>query len=309
MARNSRPDPLPRITAEIPSLPARAPGTHKGQVGRVAILAGSRGMSGAACLAAMGALRGGAGLVRVVSPASVQPIVAAHEPSAMTVPVPEDEQGCLAERGLDEVLEALAWGTIAAVGPGLGQTDAVRRIVSAVLKELPHALILDADGLNNMAAIPQWWTLRQGRPTIITPHPGEMARLRKGAGLPDKPIGDDDDSRLSVAAEFARLAGVTVVLKGHRTVVCTSDEAYFNTTGNPGMATGGMGDVLTGFLAALLGQHLSPFDAARLGVYCHGLAADRAARQVAPIGYLAREVADALPAALAQGSRPPIGFK
>jgi NAD(P)H-hydrate repair Nnr-like enzyme with NAD(P)H-hydrate dehydratase domain len=166
-----------------------------------------------------------------------------------------------------------------------------------------------------------------------------MARLRKGARLPEL-VGDSDETRRRIAHEYACLAGVTVVLKGHRTVVCTpatgegggrhespfrpptvvctpaAGEAtdgpalhYINTTGNPGMATGGMGDVLTGLIAALLAQGMSAFDAARLGVFVHGLAADRCAKQIAPIGYLAHDVADALPAALHEASRPRMGFK
>jgi NAD(P)H-hydrate epimerase len=119
----------------------------------------------------------------------------------------------------------------------------------------------------------------------------------------------DDAARLAAAHEYACFADATVVLKGHRTVVCTAEQAYINTTGNPGMATGGMGDVLTGLIAALLGQGLSAFDAARLAVHAHGLAADRLAKAVAPFGYLAREVADAIPAALADATRPRLGFK
>jgi len=134
-----------------------------------------------------------------------------------------------------------------------------------------------------------------------------MARLRRGAGW-DTVADQTDEARLATAFEFARLSGTTVVLKGHRSVVCTPDEAYVNTSGNPGMATGGMGDVLTGLIGALLGQGLSAFDAARLAVYCHGAAADQCAQQTAPIGYLAREVADALPATLARASRPSVGF-
>ena len=135
-----------------------------------------------------------------------------------------------------------------------------------------------------------------------------MARLRKAAGLADL-RGDDDNTRLRIAHEYACYAGAAVVLKGHRTVVCTRDRAYVNTTGNPGMATGGMGDVLTGLIAALLGQALDAFDAARLGVYCHGLAADICATRIGPVGYLARDVAEMLPVALARSANARMGFK
>jgi NAD(P)H-hydrate epimerase len=135
-----------------------------------------------------------------------------------------------------------------------------------------------------------------------------MARLREAAGLPEL-MGSDDDTRLRIAHEYAQLTGLTVVLKGHRTVVCTPNEAYVNTTGNPGMATGGMGDVLTGLIAALLAQGLNAYDGARLAVHCHGLAADMCAKRIGPVGYLARDVAETLPAALARASNARIGFK
>jgi hydroxyethylthiazole kinase-like uncharacterized protein yjeF len=302
--------PPPTPTSDVPTLPPRDDATHKGQVGRVAIIAGSRGMSGAACLSGLGALRGGAGLVRVLSPASVQPIVAASDPCLMTVPLPETENGHLKREKQAVLLEdSLRWATVLAVGPGIGQHDELAEVVRHVLDVFRGPLVIDADGLNNVApAGPGVWSARRSRPTILTPHPGEMARLRKAAGLADL-SGDDDQTRLRIAHEYACCAGVTVVLKGHRTVVATRDEAYVNTTGNPGMATGGMGDVLTGFIAALLGQGLGPFDAARLGVYCHGLAADLCAKRIGPVGYLARDVAEMLPAALARASGLRMGFK
>ena len=298
----------PKLTAEVPGLPPRAPETHKGQAGHVAIIAGSRGMSGAAVLSGVGALRGGAGLVRVCCPAAIQPIVAASEPSLMTVPLPDDANGRLSLASPAGHID-LDWPHVLAIGPGLGQNRTLPGLVQALLAAFERPMVVDADGLNNLATLPgNVWQARAGRPTVITPHPGEMARVREAAGLP-RLHGDDDMTRLRIAHEYAEYAGVTVVLKGHRTIVCTADDAYVNTTGNPGMATGGMGDVLTGLIAALLGQGLPAFDAARLGVYCHGLAGDRCKHEVAPIGYLAREVADHLPAALADTSQPRIGFR
>jgi len=302
--------PPPTPTSDVPTLPPRDDATHKGQVGRVAIIAGSRGMSGAACLSGLGALRGGAGLVRVLSPASVQPIVAASDPCLMTVPLPETESGQIKRETRALVLEdSLRWATVVAIGPGIGQLDELAWVVRDVLDMFGGALVVDADGLNNVApGGPGVWSARRNRPTVLTPHPGEMARLRKSAGLGDL-SGDDDQTRLRIAHEYACCADVTVVLKGHRTVVATREAAYVNTTGNPGMATGGMGDVLTGFIAALLGQGLGPFDAARLGVHCHGLAADLCAKRIGAVGYLARDVAEMLPAALAQVSGLRMGFK
>jgi hydroxyethylthiazole kinase-like uncharacterized protein yjeF len=303
----TKPKQPPTPTSEVPPLPQRRDTTHKAEVGRIAVVAGSHGMSGAACLSALGALRGGAGLVRVCCVQSILPIVAASEPCLMTVALAEDAEGRICPEAIPLLLESLKWADVAAIGPGLGQSDGVAEVVSAVLAGFDRPLVIDADGLNTIAPLPQWWSKRQARATVITPHPGEMARLRKGAGL-DGGSEQTDEARLATAFEFARVSGTTVVLKGHRTVVCTPDEAYVNTSGNPGMATGGMGDVLTGLIAALLGQGLSAFDAARLAVYCHGAAADQCAQQIAPVGYLAREVADALPAALARASRPSVGF-
>jgi NAD(P)H-hydrate epimerase len=291
-------------------LPPRPDATHKGQVGHVAIIAGSRGMSGAACLSALGALRGGAGLVRVLTPASVQPIVAASNPCLMSAPLPETDTGQIAREAWPLIRDdTLGWADVVAIGPGLGQSADGTGLVSQVLNDYRGPAVVDADGLNNLAgAGVAAWSRRKNRPTVLTPHPGELNRLLRGAGL-DELSGADDDTRLARAHAYARATQTTVVLKGHRTVVCTPDEAYVNTTGNPGMATGGMGDVLTGFIAALLGQGSSAFDAARLGVYCHGLAADLCAKNIGPIGYLARDVAEMLPAALAHAASSRIGFK
>ena len=298
----------PKLTTEVPGRPPRAPETHKGQAGHVALIAGSRGMSGAAVLSALGALRGGAGLVRVYCPASIQAIVAGSEPCLMTVPLPEDVDGRLSLASHAGPID-LDWPDVLALGPGLGQNATLPNLIQSILVGCNRPLVVDADGFNNLATLPgNVWQSRAGRSTVITPHPGEMARLRRAAGLPEL-RGDDDETRVRIAHEYATYAGVTVVLKGHRTVVCTADEAYINTSGNPGMATGGMGDVLTGLIAALLGQGLSAFDAGRLGVFCHGLAADHCKREIAPIGYLARDVADALPGALADASQPRIGFR
>ncbi len=298
---------LPALTDDVPGLPGRPPTMHKGQAGRVAIVAGSRGMSGAAVLSALGALRGGAGLVRVYCPLSIQPIVAAGEPCLMTVALPEDGEGQAARPPTAPF--DLSWANVVAIGPGLGQRGRVADLVAEVLAAFPGPVVVDADGLNTVAprgaAV---WSTRAGRATVITPHPGEMARLRTGLGLPPT-TGEDDETRLRIAHEFVTQAGVTVVLKGHRTVVCTAGQAYVNATGNAGMATGGMGDVLTGLIAALLAQGLGPFDAARLGVHVHGRAADHCAREIGAVGFLARDVAEAIPRALQDASRPRIGFR
>lgn len=282
---------------ELPRLPGRAPTAHKGEMGRVAIVAGSREMPGAACLAVRGALRGGAGLVRVFTPQSAFPIVAAAEMCAMTTPLDEDAEGRISASATDRLLSQLGWADVVALGPGLGKSDGLTKLVLELVARVEGPLVLDADGLNAVAREKEWWS-RRSAPTIVTPHPGEMARLRAGAG-DVATHGSDQQARLLAAAGFARRTGMVVVLKGHRTVVCDSDSSFVNTTGNPGMATGGMGDVLTGLIAALIGQGIKPFKAACLAVHCHGAAGDALAERVGRVGYLAREAADGIPAVLA----------
>lgn len=280
-------------------LPPRQSDAHKGDAGRVGIVAGSVGMSGAAVLAGLGALRGGAGLVRIHTPMSIQPIVAASEPSYMTVALREDAEGQAAagaDRGID-----FAWCDVLAAGPGLGRSTGLARFLTALLRRVAGTLILDADGLNNLAPkIGAALAARRGRPTVVTPHPGEMARLWAGLGHGPAASWDSDATRRRVAEEFSRKTGAVVVLKGFRTVVSDGRRTYVNATGNPGMAAGGMGDVLTGLVAALVGQRLAAWEAACLAVYAHGAAADTLAQRIGPVGYLPREVADALPAALAR---------
>lgn len=300
--------PIPISTTH--TLPPRDDHAHKGRVGRILIVAGSRGMSGAACLSAAGALRGGAGLVRVLAPASVQPLVAAGDPCLMSVPLPETRTGTIDDKRCRKLLaKAFEWATVTALGPGLGQHHSLRDFVRFTLQKYPGPLVVDADGLNNIAALGyDVWKSRAGKKTVITPHPGEFSRLRNDAKL-DEAMSYDDDVRLRAAYEFAVDTGVVVVLKGHRTVVADTTRTYVNTTGNPGMATGGMGDVLTGFIAAIIGQGLEAFEAACLAVKAHGLAGDLCAKNIGPIGMLARDVAEALPAALAQVAVKRMGFK
>lgn len=300
----------PAPTQAVPTIEPRPDDAHKGSVGRVALVAGSRGMSGAACLAGLGALRGGAGLVRVLTPRSAQVIVASSDPCLMTVPLPESEAGLLSPDGLAAALEeTIKWADVLALGPGLGQGPQTAEAVQWVLSAFAGPMVIDADGLNNIATLgPGAWGARRGRVTVLTPHPGEAARLRKALGLSAlRPEGDD--ARLRLAHELARATDAVVLLKGHRTVVCTAGQTYVNGTGNPGMATGGMGDVLTGLLAALVGQGLGPFEAACVAAHCHGAAGDLCARRIGPIGFLARDVAEALPAALAQVYGDRLGFR
>jgi len=246
----------------------RMPDSHKGDYGRVLIVAGSRGKTGAAHLSALGALRSGAGLVTVATPACCLPIVAAIAPEYMSEPIDERHDG-LDPACVDRVLELAR--DVLAIGPGLGQAPGTRDFIRALVDRATMPLVLDADGLNAFVDDPDRLSGKDGRDLIITPHPGEMARL---VGMSTDEV---QASRLEIARNFAVAHHVYVVLKGHRTLVATPDEKVFiNPTGNAGMATGGTGDVLTGMIAAWLAQLLDAEAACQLAVYLHGMAGDLA---------------------------------
>ncbi|HUU35162.1 MAG TPA: NAD(P)H-hydrate dehydratase, partial [Vicinamibacterales bacterium] len=246
----------------------RGPDAHKGDFGHVLVVGGSRGMTGAAVLAARGALRSGAGRVTVATPASVQPIVAGHGVEYMTRAL-SDANGVCAADAVEAVL-ALAADVVAA-GPGLGTGPTVTAFVRDLIERGAAPLILDADALNACAGDAAVLVGRDDRPIIITPHPGEMARLLGCSS------DDVQANRLSLAVEFATAHHVYVVLKGYRTIVALPDgRAFVNPTGSPGMATGGSGDVLTGMLAAWLAQLMDPASACQLAVYLHGSAGELA---------------------------------
>lgn len=281
---------------ELPRLAPRAKGGHKGDYGRVLIVGGSRGMAGAPALAGMAALRGGAGLVTVACPDAVLDTVASFEPSYMTLPLPSDSEGRIAH----EAAAILAGHVhdVLAIGPGLSQSARLARLVSRVLTDSDRPVVVDADALNMLATNLDVLSLRRSA-TVLTPHPGEFARL---SGLPPEVIAAD---RIGSAVDFARNHGVVLVLKGAGTVVTDGDRYSVNETGNPGMATGGSGDVLTGLVAAMIGQGLGAWEAARLAVHLHGLAGDLAAEEKSEVSLIARDVIEALPAALRKyGSTP-----
>ncbi|HYM70102.1 MAG TPA: NAD(P)H-hydrate dehydratase, partial [bacterium] len=254
--------------------------------------AGARGFVGASILAARGAIRAGAGLVTVALPVSLAAVPACSLPEAMTHPLPETPDGTIAERALEAALELVEASSAVAVGPGLTMHPEVVAFVRRLLPRLGRPAVLDADALNALAGEPQ--RLREAAaPLVITPHPGEMARLL-GCAIPDV-----QRDRVETARSAARSLGVTVVLKGARTVVAApGGAARIIPTGNAAMATGGMGDVLTGATAALLAAGLPAFEAAACAAYLHGLAGDLAAS--GELGLLAHEVADAIPRALAR---------
>jgi NAD(P)H-hydrate epimerase len=228
-------------------------------------------MSGAACLAGVAALRGGAGLVSVACPVGIQPIVAGYEPGYMTIGLPEGLDGQFSVGTLDEISDVVDGKDSVAVGPGLGDSADVVEVVCRVFSEVSVPLVVDADGLNALAPgfrDRRWEATEHAGPRILTPHPGEFARL---SGLS---ISEIEEDRARSATEFAKRNKVILVLKGAGTVVTDGERISINPTGNSGMATGGSGDVLTGLTAALLARGDDPFEATRLAVYLHGLAGD-----------------------------------
>jgi len=267
---------------DVPKLPGRRADSHKGNYGRILVVAGSQGMSGAAALAGAAALRGGAGLVRVVCPRTVWPLVAGYEPSYLTWPLPETPDGCLATDGVPEVIRLAEENDYVVLGPGMGQGafPAIRELIPRIRKPL----VLDADGLNALAGGHLELLRQREAATIITPHPGEFSRIV------DRPVAEIQAMREELAREFAELFGLVVVLKGYRTVVTDGTRVYVNSTGNPGMATGGCGDVLTGLLAAFWAQLNDPLDAAIAAVYVHGLAGDHAALELTQESLIASDL-------------------
>ncbi|MBN2314759.1 MAG: NAD(P)H-hydrate dehydratase [Sedimentisphaerales bacterium] len=277
-----------QVINSIPKLKPRADDGHKGDYGKVCIIAGSVGMSGAAALAGRAALRAGAGLVRVAVPKSVLPIVASIEPSFTTIALPEDENGRISVKAIDAILKTVGENDAVAFGPGIGLSRAIRSILEILLEQLSLRLLIDADGLNNLARLKNWPAKRKAQ-LILTPHPGEMKRLWSGLSRQTLPT-----DRREQATTVAQQSGSIVVLKGAGTVVTDGEKIYINQTGNPGMATAGSGDVLTGVITALMGQGLSDFDAAVLGVHIHGLAGDIGAEKAGQISLMATDIVEAL---------------
>jgi hydroxyethylthiazole kinase-like uncharacterized protein yjeF len=275
----------------LPGLPDRARDAHKGDFGRVLIVAGSPGMTGAGCMATLAAQKAGAGLVTLALPESLNVIGEVKLTSAMSRPLPEPSASVLGSEAADAVLAAQDEFDVMALGPGIGRARQTQEAARRLVKELSLPLIVDADGLNALAGHVRILKAAGGA-RLLTPHPGEMARLL-GHGGP----GDVQGDRIGVATAFAREHGVILALKGAGTVVTDGERVYVNPSGNPGMATGGTGDVLTGLVAGLLCQGLGPFDALQLAVFVHGLAGDLAARVRGELSMTAEDVLDFTPEA------------
>lgn len=269
----------------------RDPDLHKGRTGHALIVAGATGKTGAAAMTANAAMRAGAGLVSLGIPRSLNVILESQLPEAMTIPLPDQGTGLLLEEAFDEIVGATQSKQAMALGPGLGTASHTRNLVHRIIKEIALPLVIDADGLNNMVGHLKRLKARNAA-TILTPHPGEMARL---TGMPTAQIQLD---RVDAARRLSQQTHTYVVLKGARTLIASPDgQIFINPTGNPGMASGGMGDVLTGLITGMLAQGHPPLDACRIGAYLHGLAADLLYSK-APWGYLATEVMNTIPLAI-----------
>ncbi|HEX7124849.1 MAG TPA: NAD(P)H-hydrate dehydratase [Thermodesulfobacteriota bacterium] len=283
------------VAPALARLLPRDPAGHKGTYGHVLVVAGAQGTAGAAALAALGALRAGAGLVTVAAPASLRPALETKLWEAMVRPLPEGPDGALDASALPLLVELAAARDAVVLGPGLTTRPGAVTVVRELARRVERPLLLDADGLNALGGAEGLAALKGAAgPRVLTPHPGEMGRL---LGRTTREVEAD---RPAAAREAARLSGAIALLKGHRTLVARPDGALaVNSTGNPAMASGGMGDVLSGVIGALLGQGLDAASAAELGAYLHGAAGDLGAEEVGPAGLLATDLAGRLPRVLA----------
>jgi ADP-dependent NAD(P)H-hydrate dehydratase / NAD(P)H-hydrate epimerase len=264
--------------------------THKGDYGHVLVIAGSAGMTGAAYLSSEAAIISGAGLVTLAIPKSLNPIMQRKLIEVMTLPLPETKDRSLALAGYDKIHDFTKKADCVLIGPGLSRNSRTQKLIRSLIKNIRLPMVIDADALNAMSG--HLNILHFNRQTVITPHPGEMARLI------NKKTPSVIKDKKNVAKKFSSEYNVTTVLKGFKTVVASPGNTfYINNTGNPGMASAGCGDVLSGIIAALLASGMDAFKVARLGVYVHGLAGDIAAKETGEISLRARDLLKFLPEA------------
>ncbi|NLW50752.1 MAG: NAD(P)H-hydrate dehydratase [Candidatus Brocadiaceae bacterium] len=275
----------------LPRMPGRRPDAHKGQFGRVLIVAGSPGMTGAGCMAAIAAQRAGAGLVTLALPAALNFIAEVKLTSAMSRPLPDPDGPILGPDAARSILQGAEAFDVAAIGPGVGRAGPTGQAMRTLAASLALPAVVDADALNALAEGPGRVLRHAPAARLLTPHPGEMARL---LGCATAEVQAD---RRAAAVGFAREHSVLVALKGAGTVVTDGARVYVNPTGNPGMATGGSGDVLTGMAAGLLAQGIEPFEALQVAVFVHGLAGDLAARRLGELSLMAEDLLECLPQA------------
>jgi NAD(P)H-hydrate epimerase len=273
-----------------PLLRRRDRQAHKGHFGHCLVIAGSTGKTGAAALSANSAVRAGSGLVTLAVAESLHNILETKTTEVMTVPLPDSNSGHVSSSAYPAIERLLPGMDALALGPGLGRHPGTTALVQTIVESVALPMVIDADGLNALADDISILRRKKSATTILTPHPGEMARLL-GASVPDV-----EADRILVAREFARNFGVYLVLKGSRTIIASpTGTTAVNGSGNPGMASGGMGDVLTGIIVSLLGQRYPAWDACRLGVFIHGYAADLVAEEKGEIGICASDVKEMLP--------------
>lgn len=271
---------------------------HKGEAGRLFIVAGSAGMVGAAALASRAALRAGAGLVCAAMPWRLAVMVSGRDPNVLTYALPETEDGTLSAMAPAKILKGMETYDTLLIGPGLSNNPQTVQAVRTLLPQVDRKLVIDADALNALAGDPgvlKEIPRKQGLP-VLTPHAGEMSRLL-GKDNTRRDLRTGDDLRRDIALAYARKHNVVILLKGHRTVVTDGTRVFFNTTGNPGLAKAGQGDVLAGVIGALMGQGFASFEAACLGAYLHGLAGDLVCGKLGEYGILATDVIEWLPEA------------
>ncbi len=276
----------------IPKLPKRPPDSHKGNFGRVLVLGGSVGLTGASAMTSESALRAGAGLVTLGIPKSLNPIMEVKLTEVMTLPLPENENQAFSKSSLSSIMKIVNNFDVIAIGPGMSRDPETSWLVRELCKSINKPKVIDADGLNAIAEDKS--ILKDiDNNTIFTPHPGEMARLIDGT------VSDVVSDRINIAQKFAIDNNIILVLKGVPTIVAEPNgEIYLNTTGNPGLASGGTGDVLTGIIAGFIAQGLSLIDSAILGVYIHGLAGDMTAEELGEPGMIAGDVIKFIPLAI-----------
>ncbi len=283
-----------RIHRAIPRLPKRRNESNKGDYGRVLVIGGSAGMIGAPALVGLAALRSGCGLAQIAVPQSIQQAVATLVPCATTLGLPATTSGAIAARAIATLRPPLKnWASVIALGPGMSRSRDGAKLVNEILKASTIPIVLDADGLNNAASNPNALIARRHAPLVLTPHPLEAQRLLDALSIKSNAL----SNRREAATSLAKRTHAIVVLKGHQTLVTDGARLYTNHTGNPGMATGGSGDVLTGIIAALIAQRMPPFEAAVLAVHTHGRAGDLAARQLGQVSLIATDLIDYLPRA------------
>ena len=279
---------MPQYIKEM--LPKREKESHKGTYGRVGIIAGSLGMTGAAYLATMAALRSGSGLVYTIVPESLCQILSSKLIEAIIKPIEDEGKGHFTQKGLKKVKQIINALDILVLGPGIGVDEDRIGFVSEILLNYEGPIVLDADGLNCISQGKQELLLERKGATIITPHPGELSRL---IGVSIKEI---QKNRLEYSKEVSNKYNIITVLKGANTIVSNpKGEVFINPTGNPGMATAGSGDVLAGMIASFVGQGIMPYEACILGVYCHGLAGDLAKLDKGEYGMIASDILDKIP--------------